>query len=119
VFRGIPVQVIEDDECRRWVRAADVRRVGGSTATDGALALTYPDGWRLMGKPPQPHIADDALLTHLKKDSSPQVLGFRHWLEREVIFPARAKAARLKPQPGSVPFLDADSAADAADERRG
>jgi hypothetical protein len=118
-FRGIPVQVIEDEDCRRWLRAADVRRAGATTATDGALALTYAEGWRLMGHPPEPHIVDDALLTHLKKDSSPQVLRFRHWVEREIVFPARAKAARQRPTTGAAPLFEADSAADAADERGG
>jgi hypothetical protein len=123
VFRGIPVQVIEDDECRRWVRASDVRRVGATTATDGALALTYPDGWRSMGKPAQPHISGDALLKHLKKDSSPQVLRFTHWVEREIVFPAKARAARQKVSPEATqqptPESALDSAPDTADQRGG
>jgi hypothetical protein len=113
VYRGNPIQVIEDDECRRWLRAADVRRVGATTATDGALALTYPDGWRSMGKPAQPHISDAALLKHLRKDSSPQVLRFTHWVEREIVFHARARAARQ----GTTPESMTNSAADAADQR--
>jgi hypothetical protein len=117
VFRGTPIQVIEDDECRRWVRIADVRRVGATTSTDGALALTYPDGCKPMGRPAQPHISGEALLQHLRKDASPEVLRFTHWTEREIVFPANARAARQRPAPTLPP--SPQSAADAADQRGG
>lgn len=89
VYRGTPVQVLEDDAQVRWVRAADVRAIVGFTASDGALALTYPDGWRVLGKPPQPHFSDEALLVHLRKENSPQAGHFMHWAERTITFPAR------------------------------
>jgi hypothetical protein len=95
VFRGVPVQVLEDDRHRRWVRAADVRRIVGHTATDGALALTYPNGWRSMGRPARPHFSDDALIEHLSKETAPEALRFRHWAEREIAFPARRLRERL------------------------
>ncbi len=94
-YHGIPIQVLEDVDHRRWIRAADVRAVIGFTATDGALALTYPGGWRLLGAPPQPHFSDDALIEHLAKEGSPRALKFRHWAEREIAFSARRERARL------------------------
>jgi hypothetical protein len=94
VFRGTPVQVIEDDAHVRWVRAADVRRIVGFTASDGALALTYPDGWRLMGQPPEPHFSDEALVTHLRKENSTEAGRFMHWAERTIAYPARQLRAR-------------------------
>ncbi len=95
VFRGTPVQVLEDEQHCRWVRAADVRRIVGFTASDGALALTYPNGWRAMGRPAQPHFSDDALIVHLSKETTPEALRFRHWAEREIAFPARRTRERL------------------------
>jgi hypothetical protein len=95
VFRGTPVQVIEDESCVRWVRAADVRRIVGFTASDGALALTYPNGWRLIGKPPEPHFSDEVLLTHLRKENSAQALRFMHWAERTIAYPARRLRERI------------------------
>ena len=89
VYRGTPVQVLEDDAQVRWVRAADVRAIVGFTATDGALALTYPDGWRVLGKPPQAHFSDEALLVHLRKENSAEAGRFMHWAERTITFPAR------------------------------
>jgi hypothetical protein len=94
-FHGVPIQVLEDADHRRWIRAADVRAVVGFTAGDGALALTYPNGWSLLGTPPQPHFSDDVLVEHLAKESSPQALKFRRWAEREIVFPARRERERL------------------------
>jgi hypothetical protein len=88
-FHDVPVQVLEDESFRRWVRAADVRRIVGFTASDGALALTYPSGWRSLGVPAQPHFSDDALLAHLAKESAPVAAKFRQWAEREIAYPAR------------------------------
>jgi hypothetical protein len=64
-------------------------RIVGYTASDNALALIYPNGWRHIGRPAQAHFSDDALLAHLGKERSPQALRFRHWVEREIAFPAQ------------------------------
>lgn len=98
-FRGLAVQVLEDDERRRWIRAADVRRIVGHTASEGALALSYPTGWRMLGKPAQAHFSEDALLTHLSKETSADSLRFRQWVEREIAFPARRQRERLGIRP--------------------
>lgn len=95
VYRGTPVQVLEDDDHQRWVRAADVRAIVGHTASNGALALSYPSGWRMLGRPAEPHFSDEALIAHLKKESTPEALRFRHWAEREIAFPAQRLRERL------------------------
>jgi hypothetical protein len=105
VFRGTPVQVLEDDDHVRWVRAADVRAIVGHSASNGALALTYPDGWRVLGAPPEPHFSDEALITHLRTERSPEALRFRHWAERTIAYPARRKRAQFgvrRPAPHRV-----------------
>ena len=88
-YHGTPVQVLEDEDHVRWVRAADVRAIVGFTASDGALALTYPQGWRLLGTPPEPHFSDEALLTHLRKERSERAGRFALWAERTITHPAR------------------------------
>jgi hypothetical protein len=108
VFRGIPVQVLEDAQHRRWVRAADVRRIVGFTASDGALALSYPNGWRAMGRPVQPHFSDDALIMHLSKETAPEALRFRHWAEREIAFPARRQRERFGIRLDAPDFVERD-----------
>lgn len=89
VFQGHRIRVEEDADHRRWVRAADVRRAIGFTASDGALALTYPSGWRSLGVPPEPHFSDEALLLHLAKERSAGAIRMKNWVEREIAFPAR------------------------------
>jgi len=93
-FQGLHVQVLEDEWHRRWVRAADVRRIVGHAASDAALARTHRGGWRHFGQPPEPHFSDEALVAHLAKETSPKALKFRHWVERDIVFPARRQRER-------------------------
>jgi len=94
-YRGRPVRVVEDDDHGRWVRLADVRAIVGFTTSDGALALSYPDGVLRIGRPPEPHVRDEALMAHLDKERSPEALGLRRWVERTIVFPSRRERARL------------------------
>ncbi|MGZ8260588.1 MAG: hypothetical protein ACXWUL_08565 [Caldimonas sp.] len=94
-YRGRPVRVVEDGEHRRWVRLADIRAIAGFTASDGALGVSYPGAVLALGRPPQPHLRDDALLAHLHKERSPEALGLCRWVEREIVFPARRERERL------------------------
>jgi len=94
-YHGQSVQVFEDVSHCRWVRVADVRAIVGFTATEGALALTYPSGFCRIGEPAQAYLSDEALLVHLAKESDPRAIRFKHWAEREITFPARRKRGRL------------------------
>jgi hypothetical protein len=94
-YRGRPVAVVEDDEHRHWLRLADVRAIVGFTASDGALAVSYPGRLRELGRPAAAHVRDDALLAHLAKERSPEAARLRQWVEREVAFPARRRRERL------------------------
>jgi len=112
-YRGTPLQVLEDEQHRRWVRASDVRKIVGFTASDGALALSYPDGYRAIGEPPVPHFSDEALLAHLNKERSITALKFRHWVERDIALPARRlrQRAGIRPvAPKDMPRMRATSA---------
>ena len=88
-FKGRTVHVIQDADHQRWVRVADIRAIVGFTASDAALQVTYPNGWRMLGRPPLPHLSDEALLVHIGKERSPEALRLRLWIEREIVFPAR------------------------------
>ena len=94
-YRGRTVGVVEDDEHRHWLRLADVRAIVGFTASDGSLAVSYPERVCALGRPATPHVRDDALLAHLAKERSPEAARLRLWVEREVAFPARRKRERL------------------------
>jgi hypothetical protein len=94
-YRGRPVRVVEDDEHRRWLRLADIRAIVGFTASDGALAISYPDAVLAIGRPPVAHVRDEALLAHLGKERSPEAQRLGRWVEREIVFPARRARERL------------------------
>ncbi|MEP6738914.1 MAG: hypothetical protein ABJA61_00960 [Caldimonas sp.] len=107
-FRGKSVSVIEDSDKQRWIRLADARAIVGFTASDGALKITYPNGFRLLGKPPEAHLSDEALLVHLGKERSPVALKFRHWVERQIVFPARRQRERHGVRLESLDFRSSD-----------
>ena len=94
-YRGRSIGVIEDADGQRWIRLGDVRAIVGFTASDGALAIAYPDGLRRIGRPVEPHIGAEALLVHLGKERRPEAIRLRAWVEREVAFPARRERERL------------------------
>ena len=94
-FRGRQVHVLEDADKRRWVRLADVRAIVGFTASDGALAIAYPDGVRRLGRPAEAHVSEEALLAHLLKERAPEAARLRVWVEREIVFPARREREQL------------------------
>jgi hypothetical protein len=104
-FRGRSVQVLEDADKRRWVRLADVRAIVGFTASDGALAISYPHGVRRLGRPAEAHVSAEALLAHLRKEQAPEAARLSLWVEREIVFPSRREHARLGIR---APAADAD-----------
>ena len=93
-FKGRTVRVVEDDDHQRWVRLADIRAIAGFTASDAALQVTYPAGWRRLGRPPLPHLSDEALLAHIAKERTPEAVRLKIWIEREIVFPARRERER-------------------------
>jgi hypothetical protein len=107
-YHGHRVHVLEDVLRCRWVRAADVREIVGTTASEGALALTYPTGFRRMGEPQQAYFSGEALLVHLGKESGPKANRFRHWAEREIVFPARRVRERLGIRLDAPDFREGD-----------
>lgn len=94
VFRGTPVTVREDVDHRRWIRVADLRRLVGFTASDGALALSYPQHWDVDGRGGG-WLDAEAAIVHLNRDAGAPALRLAQWIEREVAFPARRQRERL------------------------
>ena len=92
-YRGRPLGVLEDADHVRWVRVQDLRAIVGFTASDGALAVSYPSGFRRIGG--EPHLSDEALLLHLAREPGPAALKLRHWAEQRITFPARTVRRRL------------------------
>jgi hypothetical protein len=88
-FKDMRVYVVEDESHCRWVRWADVRRIVGGTAKDSAMAKVYPNGWQLVGAPPEPYIRDDALAAYLRKENRPVTLKMGLWVQRNLVLPSQ------------------------------
>ena len=109
-FRGQPrAGASKTPTASRWVRLADVRAIVGFTASDGALAITYPNGVR-AARPARASrtSSDEALLAHLAKERSPEAARLRHWVEREIVFPARRGRERLGVRLEALDFRASD-----------
>ena len=94
-YRGRSVRVIEDADGQRWIRLADIRAIVGFTASDGALAIAYPDGLCRAGRPHEPYIGAETLLVHLGNERGPESLRFKLWVDRSVAFPVRRDKASV------------------------
>ncbi len=93
-FKGLHIEVVEDADGRRWLRAADVRKAVPGLPADASLLHLYPGGARRHGRRGGVGVEADVLLQSLARASEPQTLKFRHWLEREVVLPAQRRRAR-------------------------
>ena len=94
VYKGVTINVLEDDEHRRWVSLADARKVVGFTATERALTLAYPERCQHFGKSGA-YLRDDALVEHIGKENNPAALRFRTWAERTIALPGRKVRSNL------------------------
>ena len=92
---GVAVKV-HDDGRHVWIAGDSLRRILGSTDSDEVLAARHAGRWRRF---------DDGVLM-LRADAvveqlasapgrlDPRIVRLRHWLEREVLFPAAEKRRR-------------------------
>ena len=88
-FQTFTVHVIEDEDHCRWIATQEVRKVVGQLASDEALAVLFPSGYRRLDKNQKGYLRDDALVAHLANATTPQAIKFKNWIERNVAFPAR------------------------------
>ena len=88
VYRGTPIDVVEDAQQYRWLRLADVRKIVTGLPVEPVLRSLLPDGLQPMGPPANVCIKAEALQQYLQKVTEPNSLRFRRWLEREVVMPA-------------------------------
>lgn len=108
-FRGTPVQVVEDEAHVRWVRLADLQAVLGPGASEGALSRLYGEGLQRLGVRRQAHLSAEVLWRHLAKDTRPEAIRFRLWVEREILKPSQVlqqRAGAPAPVPRAVDAPD-------------
>jgi hypothetical protein len=92
-YKGRRLTVIEDEQHVRWIKALDVARIIGVTLNHASLEQNHPQGYRRFGE--LPCFSDETLLLFLAKQSSPEAIRFRNWVEKDIAFPARRLRERL------------------------
>ncbi len=88
VYKGTPLDVIDDTDSYRWIRLADVRKIVTGLPADQVLRSLFPEGLQDPTASKAVCIKAEALLQYLQKATDPATLRFKLWLEREVVFPA-------------------------------
>jgi hypothetical protein len=87
-YRGNAIDVVEDVDAHRWLRARDVRKVIPGLVRDEVLQQRYPARAQVVAPSPGFRIRADALLEHLRTAADPATVKFKVWLEREVLMPS-------------------------------
>jgi hypothetical protein len=98
VHRGQMLHIADDAQHFRWLRIGDVRKLIAGLPADQTLHQLYPEAVQPGGGGRPASIQAEALLALLAKAHDPDTLKFKHWLEREVVFPAaRRRSVQKKP----------------------
>ncbi|MFN0182497.1 MAG: hypothetical protein ACKVQR_01645 [Aquabacterium sp.] len=107
-FHGHAIDILEDDEGPRWLRHADVAKIVPGLMAPAVMARLHPDGVRDAQRPARARVRADVLDQLLLRSTQATTLKFRHWLQREVIFPSvhgRGPGAAVVPGADRPPGL--------------
>ncbi len=97
-YKGRALLVREDPAGDRWVRTRDIQKVVPGFPRDAVLQRLYPQA---LGQAEKRHglfLQAQALDGHLQRSQDDGTIRFRHWLQREVIFPAQRASQKNRVQ---------------------
>lgn len=106
-YRGLSLDVVEDEGHHRWISVNDVRKVIESLPRDPVLQKQFPGGVQDDPALGSKRIRADALRAYLGKATEADSVRFRNWLQREVVFPS-AKVRQRLGIPDDAPARPAD-----------
>ena len=93
-FRNRHIDIDIDARAACWVSTADVRKIIPSLPAEAVLVRLHPGLVKETGDPQLWRITPEALKMVLAKSSDADVGKFLHWLETEVVQPARKRLER-------------------------
>lgn len=94
-YKGTQIVVHQDDDGHRWIELANVRSLLGQLPGDAQLARSHANAFAPAQAGRGSALRADALHDELRPLADARAIGFRNWLQREVIFPAqKARAGR-------------------------
>ena len=98
-YRGHALRVFDDDRHVRWLRVDDLRALLPGLPSDAHLRRIAPAQVVLRERPAGLCIEVEALIDLLRPATAADTLRLRHWLERELAFPARRRREILGVRP--------------------
>jgi hypothetical protein len=107
-FNEKSIEVVEDEDDYRWLRAADVRKVLEHFPRDDALLSLFGKRAQTKGAMRDLWVRADELQSYLAKSTTINSIRFKVWLERAVIFPTE-RHRKLK-SPATQPAARNDPA---------
>jgi hypothetical protein len=87
-FNEKSIEIIEDDDDYRWLKAADVRKILEHFPRDDSLLSLLGKRAETKGAMHDLWIRADGLQSYLAKSTAINSIRFKVWLERAVIIPA-------------------------------
>lgn len=93
-YKGNPIDIHEEPSGARWLSVKDVRRTLPQLPRDALLLRLFPRQLERQGDPEELRIEAAALEELLLKAQDDRSIRFLRWLQRDVMFPAKRKAAR-------------------------
>lgn len=97
-YKGRAMLVREDLAGDRWLRTRDIHKIVPGFPRDAVLQRLYPQA---LGQAEARHglfLQAQALDSHLQRSQDDATIRFRHWLQREVIFPAQRASQKNRIQ---------------------
>jgi hypothetical protein len=91
-YKGFRVEVTQDEDDRRCLRLADVRKIVSGLPADAVLRSVLPGALSNAADANAVSIEAGALLRYLQKATDPGSLRFKLWLEREEINPTQGRS---------------------------
>ncbi|MEP6504584.1 MAG: hypothetical protein ABJD97_14695 [Betaproteobacteria bacterium] len=92
-YRGASLDIHIDERAICWISTADLRKIVALPA-DPVLRRLYPLQCRELGKPVEWRLGGEALIEFLGKSTETDMTKFSHWIDRNVVTPARNRRKR-------------------------
>jgi len=90
-FKGHSIEVLEDDTRQPWLRASDVRKVLPDLPRDAVLRQRLGAGAATRRDASGLWLRAQDLADSLAASQAMQTIRFRHWIERDIVCPARRR----------------------------
>jgi hypothetical protein len=92
-YRGTSLDIHIDERAACWISTADLRKIV-ALPVDPVLRTRYPLQCRALGDPVEWRLGGEALTEFLARSTDSDMTKFSHWVDKNVITPARNKRNR-------------------------